>query len=206
MSSKDSYHHGNLRAELIEAALAAARRSGPDAIVLRSITRQLRVSPNAAYRHFADRQALIDAVAESIQSKMAAAMHERMLSIEAGPPDERARAQLRAVGLGYIGFARAEPGWFDTAFFGVRDGSETVTGDLSARVPPPFELLIDALDALVAAGALSQTRRVGAEWACWSAVHGFAQLVLHGPLSALDDTTVTMFAERTVDDIITGIH
>ncbi|QPZ37874.1 TetR/AcrR family transcriptional regulator [Paramicrobacterium chengjingii] len=203
MSPRDSYHHGNLRAELIEAALAEARRSGPDAIGLRSITRQLRVSPNATYRHFADRQALIAAVAQAIQGKMAEEMRMRM-----PPKDERAPAhsRLRAVGLGYIAFARAEPGWFDTAFFGQPDDPAVTMDLVSVSVPAPFTLLIGALDDMVDAGELSTRRREGAEWACWSSVHGFAQLVLHGPLSSQSDEVVTLLAERVVDDIIAGIH
>ncbi|WP_166996940.1 TetR/AcrR family transcriptional regulator [Paramicrobacterium fandaimingii] len=203
MSTRDSYHHGNLRAELIEAALAEARRSGPDAVGLRSITRKLHVSPNAAYRHFADRQALIAAVAQAIQSKMAEEMSSRMPPINGRAP---AHSRLRAVGLGYIAFARAEPGWFDTAFFGQPDGPTETMDAASMSVPPPFALLVGALDDMVDAGELSARRRDGAEWACWSSVHGFAQLVLHGPLSTQQDELVTLLAERVVDDIIVGIR
>ncbi|WP_166979833.1 TetR-like C-terminal domain-containing protein [Paramicrobacterium fandaimingii] len=206
MSTRDSYHHGNLRAELIEAALAAARTDGAQAIGLRSITKQIGVSPNAAYRHFADRQALIVAVAEEIQARMAETMRSRVLASDDDSAATRARSRLRAVGLGYIAFARAEPGWFSLAFFGAREAPEpplSVPGD---RTPPPFALLIEALDALVDAGELAAERRDGAEWACWSAVHGFAELVIYGPLSTHDDELVSALAERVVDDIIVGIR
>ena len=50
-----TYRHGDLRQALLDAGLAMAREGGPDAVVLREATRRAGVSPNAAYRHFADR-------------------------------------------------------------------------------------------------------------------------------------------------------
>ncbi|MDQ6716487.1 MAG: TetR/AcrR family transcriptional regulator, partial [Actinomycetota bacterium] len=55
------YHHGDLRRALVLAATSLARAGGPDAVVLREVTRQVGVSANAAYRHFADRDALLEA-------------------------------------------------------------------------------------------------------------------------------------------------
>ena len=57
-----SYRHGDLRRALLDAGVALAREGGPDAVVLREATRRAGVVPNAAYRHFAGRQALLDAV------------------------------------------------------------------------------------------------------------------------------------------------
>ena len=52
-----SYRHGDLRRALLDAGVALAREGGPDAVVLREATRRAGVVPNAAYRHFAGRQA-----------------------------------------------------------------------------------------------------------------------------------------------------
>ena len=54
-----SYHHGNLRQALIDAGLAVTRNGGPSALSLRDLARRLGVSPNAVYRHFADRDNLL---------------------------------------------------------------------------------------------------------------------------------------------------
>ncbi|GAB2508424.1 TetR/AcrR family transcriptional regulator [Paramicrobacterium agarici] len=205
MPGRETYHHGNLRAELIEAALAEARESGPQAIGLRSITRKLRVSPNAAYRHFDDRNALILAVAAEIQNKMVEEMRSRMPAPDGRTAREKARSRLRAVGLGYIAFARSEPGWFALAFFGARDVPGPPLESADGGTPPPFALLTETLDELVTAGGLAPERRHGAEWACWSAVHGFAELANFGPLASHDESHVTALAERVVDDIISGI-
>jgi AcrR family transcriptional regulator len=197
--SKTGYHHGDLRAALIDAGLHLTRAGGPDALTIREATRQVGVSPNAAYRHFADRDALLRAVATAIQSRMAARMQPSVR--RRGSTEQQARDRLRAVGLGYIRFALDEPGWFTAAFFGadlVDDPSETA-------VAPPYVALVEALDAMVNAGALPPKRRDGAEWPCWSAVHGFAELALHGPLRAASRRQVESLAGRTVDDIVAGL-
>lgn len=200
-----SYHHGDLRRALVDAGLAATRARGSTALGLRDVTRQVGVSPNAAYRHFADRQALLTAVARGIQDRMAEQMRERMPAPGDVAPRDRARLRLRAVGLGYIAFAVAEPGWFETAFFGSGGQPDGVLSGANDRLPPPFALLVEALDGMVEAGELSRARREGAEWACWSAVHGFAGLVVHGPLRGQSQERIDRWAERVVDDIISGI-
>ncbi|MFF0990088.1 TetR/AcrR family transcriptional regulator [Kocuria nitroreducens] len=203
--TRDTYHHGDLRRALVDAGLAATRGRGATALGLREVTRQVGVSPNAAYRHFADRQALLFAVAREIQDRMAEQMRARMPAPGDIAPRDRARLRLRAVGLGYIAFAVAEPGWFETAFFGPGGEPEGVLRDAHDRLPPPFALLVEGLDGLVEAGGLSRERREGAEWACWSAVHGFAELVVHGPLRGQRPEQIDRWAERVVDDIISGI-
>ena len=187
---KTGYHHGDLRTALIDAGLHLTRNGGPEALTIREATRQVGVSPNAAYRHFVDREALLSAVSSAIQHQMVA----RMQISARG----QASGRLRAVGMGYIKFALDEPGWFTVAFFSAEVTTETATA-------PPYLALIDALDAMVNAGALSPDRRVGAEWPCWSAVHGFAELALRGPLRHASRREVDALAGRTVDDIIAGV-
>lgn len=195
-ATKTGYHHGDLCAALIAAGLQLTRTGGPEALTVREATRRAGVSPNAAYRHFADRDALLAAVAMAIHDKMAARMLKPVN--RRGSAQTRARSQLRAVGLGYIGFALDEPGWFAVAFF----GADPVGDD---RVPPPLRALVDALDAMAEAGVLQANRRAGAEWPCWSAVHGFAELALRGPLRGTSRDELDALARRTVDDIISGL-
>jgi len=189
--TKTGYHHGDLRAALIDAGLQLTRAGGPEALTIREATRRVGVSPNAAYRHFADREALLQAVATAIQHRMTARMQS---SVRRRGSTEL----LRAVGIGYIKFALDEPGWFAVAFFGADQSDETVGA-------PPYLALVEALDAMVDAGALPAERRDGAEWPCWSAVHGFAELALRGPLRGASRREVELLAARTVDDIIAGL-
>ena len=188
---KTGYHHGDLLTALIDAGLALTRTGGPEALTIREATRRVGVSPNAAYRHFADREALLTAVATAIQHRMATRMQGSSKTAD----------RLRAVGLGYIKFALDEPGWFEVAFFGA---SLVGLTDETASAPP-YLALVEALDAMVDAGALTPEQRDGAEWPCWSAVHGFAELALHGPLRHASRRDVDAQARRTVDDIVAGV-
>src|SRR5579859_6061141 len=65
---------GTVRAALIEAGLELARAGGPDAVVLREVTRMVGVVPNAAYRHFADRDAFLAAVRDAAVGQLAQRM------------------------------------------------------------------------------------------------------------------------------------
>lgn len=184
---RTTYRHGDLRRALLEAGIALAREGGPGAIVLREATRRTGVVPNAAYRHFANRQELFEAVRAAALGALAEAMeHEWAKTNSIADPAARAQAKLAAVGTGYLGFAVAETGLFRTAF---------AAGEHDVEVPPnpdqtssmglnPFELLGAALDAMVQAGVLPAERRLGAEYLAWSAVHGMALLIIDGPLRA----------------------
>lgn len=194
---KTGYHHGDLRTALIEAGLHLTRAGGPEALTIREVTRRVGVSPNAAYRHFADREALLGAVATEIGHRLAARMQGSTRRVGSALP--RAADRLRSVGLGYIRFALDEPGWFSVAFF----GADALTRETAGA--PPYVALVDALDALVDAGTLTPEQRDGAEWPCWSAVHGFAELALRGPLRHAGRRDVEALAARTVDDIISGV-
>lgn len=203
--ARPRYHHGDLRQALIAAGLDLAREGGPDAVVLREATRRVGVSPNAAYRHFADRDALLDAVSDAAMSMLAAAIDLHFEAITPGDARDVASAQLRAVGTGYVAFAVENPGLFRTAFFVPSDLERSTS---KAKAGPsgrtPFELLTVAIDGLVASGLMPASRRPNAEFLAWSAVHGFALLVIDGPLRALPRDAVDATAQRIIDMVEAG--
>ncbi len=204
---RGTYRHGDLHRALLEAGTELARGGGPDAVVLREATRRVGVAPSAAYRHFADREALLGAVCSAAQSALAVAMETELDGLpRGGDPATSARARLRAVGTGYLRFARAEPGLFRTAF----SASEDLRGAASpARAREggltPFQLLAAALDGLVDAGVLPRERRPGAEFLAWSAVHGLAMLFIDGPLRGLDRAQTQDVGHRLLDMVERGL-
>lgn len=206
-TKRSTYRHGDLHRALIEAGIELARSGGPDAVILREVTRQAGVSPNAAYRHFADRQALLQAVCEAAQSALAVAIEAELARLpKQSDTVSAARAQLRAVGTGYMRFAQAEPGLFRTAF-SVPDNLNTATSRAKAGKSglTPFQLLGAALDKLVEANALPRERRPGAEFLAWSAVHGLSMLVIEGPLRGLDATQAQAIGQRLLDMVERGV-
>ena len=195
------YHHGALHSALIEASIALARDGGPDRVVLREAARLAGVSHSAAYRHFADREALLAEVSAHARSELAAAMRLRV---------SRAKdslEQLQAVGTAYVDFALTQPGLFRTAF--ISHPAATRPDDHDRPAPEtrsladsaePFEILGQVLDQAQDAGLLDPHRRPGAEIAAWSAVHGLASLLLDGPLPTTDADIE--FSLRQVLDLI----
>ncbi|MEO9133457.1 MAG: TetR/AcrR family transcriptional regulator, partial [Jatrophihabitantaceae bacterium] len=158
------YHHGNLRGALVGAGVELARAGGPNAVVLRAASRQAGVSHNAAYRHFANQEDLLAAVADRCMSELGRLMIERSSLVTVRGPVRRARARLEAIGRAYIDFARTEPGWFRTAFSSARpdpesepapDRSDADVDDTNS----PYAILSARLDELVDVGALTPERR-----------------------------------------------
>ena len=199
-----SYHHGDLRHALLEAGIALAREGGPEAVVLREATRRAGVVPNAAYRHFASRDALLQAVRAAALAALAVAMEKEQARVRAQA--DVARASLRAIGVAYLRFAEKEPGLFRTAF--------TVAGEPETAGDPgwsgrsgmnPFQLLGAALDQMVETGALPGERRPGAEYLAWAAVHGLAMLVLEGPLRRVTRAQAREIGRRLVEMVEKGL-
>jgi hypothetical protein len=115
---------------------------------------------------------------------------------------------VRAVGLGYLRFAREETGLFHTAFAAAGDlGADTPGGGDKAGASglDPYQLLGAALDRLVASGALPPERRPGAEFLAWSAVHGLAMLVIDGPLGRAVGSQMDAVAQRLLDMVEKGL-
>jgi len=180
------YHHGRLREALVDAGLQLARAEGPDAVVLRAVTRAAGVSHNAAYRHFADRDELLRAVCERCMSRLALLMEQRMEQAPESDLVTTAWARLGAVGRAYVEFATTEPGWFRTAF--AVPSTVTTFGPGEGVGPSglgPHEQLSARLDDLVTVGAIPPDRRSGLEYGAWSAVHGLSTLLNDGPLREL---------------------
>jgi len=206
-AARSTYRHGDLRRALLEAGIALARAGGPGAIVLREATRRAGVAPNAAYRHFASRQDLLEAVRSAALSELAKAMEAELAKVRRSKTaEDTARANLRAVGAGYLRFALTETGLFRTAF----ETPELLgfTGDPARKGESgldPFELLSAALDKFVETGLLPPERRPAAEFLAWSAVHGFAMLVIDGPLHTLPRADLDAIGTRVIAMVEKGI-
>lgn len=203
--ARSGYFHGDLHRALLDAGFDIARSSGPEAVSVRELARNVGVSPSAVYRHFDDHEQLMSALARRAQALVADAMDERMSMVPVGTESagERRRwadGQLAAVGLAYLDWAWREPGLFRLAFRTHRNLD--AAHDPEARGAcgrTPYEQLERALDSLQDAGELPPVDRPGAEALAWSAVHGFATLTVEGPLRSLDADTRAALARRIVE-------
>jgi len=143
---------GAVRDGLVAAGLELARAGGPDAVVLREATRMVGVVPNAAYRHFADRDELLAAVSAAAMRELAGRMAASVARARGQRGDPAAALRrLRAIGVAYLEFAREEPGLFATAFSLPRQHPYLATTDGTGQDPTPLDRLRAALDELVEA-------------------------------------------------------
>src|SRR4051794_41042643 len=144
---RKTFRHGDLRNALVRAGLAMARAGGPDAVILREATRRAGVAPNAADRHFSSQAALLDAVRSACISRIASAVEMGMARPKPGRDSKLyARRSLRAVGMGYLGFALKEPGMFRTAFSVPPAIHEYNQANTASSRLNPYQLLSLALD------------------------------------------------------------
>jgi AcrR family transcriptional regulator len=206
IEKRKTFRHGDLRNALMAAGIEMARAGGPNAVVLREATRQAGVSPNAAYRHFANQAELLDAVRSACLSRLAAVIEDEMKKCRPGrDPQAFARKSLRAVGMGYLGFAMKEPGMFRTAFSvppPVHSPNPANTASMGLNA---FQLLSLALDRMLASGLLSKKVRQDAEYLAWSTVHGLALLALEGPLHQMPHEMVLGLGDRLVVMVERGL-
>jgi AcrR family transcriptional regulator len=181
---------GAVRDGLIAAGLELARAGGPDAVVLREATQMVGVVPNAAYRHFADRDELLAAVSTAAMRELAARMATGVARVRGKYGDPAAaRRRLRAIGRAYLEFAREEPGLFAAAFALPHQHPYGAPDSGTRQDPLPLDQLRAVLDELADAGVLDRRRRVGIEYPIWSTVHGLAVLTGQGPLRELPNAT-----------------
>lgn len=197
---------GAVRDGLVAAGLELARTGGPDAVVLREATRKVGVVPNAAYRHFADRDELLAAVCTAAMRELGARMAAGVARVRGRRGDAAAaRRRLGAIGSAYLEFAQEEPGLFATAFALPLQHVYEAPGDGTVEDWRPLAQLRTALDELVDAGVLDQKRRDGIEYPIWSAVHGLAVLTGQGPLRDVPDATRRHLEQLTSAFIERGV-
>lgn len=187
VSTPRPYHHGNLRAALLAAAEGALARG--EELSLRSLAREVGVSHAAPRRHFADKQALLDALAEDGFERLGAEMRA---AIEGAGGF---RGQLTALARAYVRFATEHAALLDLMYAG-KHRSESLSSAADRAFAAPLAMIEDAQAAGEIVGG--ELMSVGAvAWACF---HGLASMGNGGllgdvPAEALVDVAV----ERLVD-------
>ena len=173
--SRDTYHHGDLKAVILAKAATLVAERGADGISLRELAREAGVSHAAPAHHFTDRRGLFTALA-------AEGWHLLAEALKAARPD------FIAAALAYVGFALAHPGHYAVMF----DRSLVNPED------PELKAAQDAAGAELAAGVgtLKDERAKAdpqsAALAAWSLVHGFVMLRLNEAIDTDDDPMVAV--------------
>ncbi len=173
---RSAYHHGDLRQSLIDGAIALIQEAGVSDVSLRQVARRVGVSHNAPYRHFADKEALLAAVAEqgfrSLQAAMAAARELVVTPAE----------QLTAIGMAYVKFAITDPAHY-RVMFGEYRNDLCQYPDLAHAAEQAFRVLVHTIAAGQGAGDFRAADPIDLARVAWSLVHGQSMLLLDQKLS-----------------------
>jgi AcrR family transcriptional regulator len=192
-----AYHHGNLRRALLDEALATIRAEGVEGVTLREIGARLGVSRTALYRHFADKSALLSAVAtegfRTLRQQLVAAWEE----------GGRSRAAFQAMGVVYIHFAVDNPSHYRVMFGGFVDATVREP-ELATEAAGAFQALVDALVALQRDGIVRGDDTVLLARHVWAVVHGVAMLGIDGQLH--DRSGVEELTRYAIKRLWTGIE
>src|SRR5499433_2789784 len=184
---KRPYHHGDLRQALVRSALEILSEAGVAGLSLRAAARRARVSAMAPYRHFADKEALLAAVAEYGFRALAA----RLTTAAATAADPR--AGLAALGVAYVLFACDQPSLFKLMF--------GPTIEKKSAHPALDDAGCASFNALRQAVAAAEFFEGDPDWgdvslACWSLVHGLSALIVDGRLTEYDSGPAEAVATR----------
>jgi AcrR family transcriptional regulator len=178
VSPKPAYHHGNLRAALIQAGLDVIAEQGVRALTLREIGARSGVSRMAPYRHFANKEELLYAISEAGFTQFGDALEEARNSTA---PDFPSR--MTAMALAYVRFASEHQAYYQVMF--PHQGSEPVRqGPAGARA---FAVLEETVREGQLSGDVRPDPPVDIARLVWSTVHGISTLGLEkdpGPLTA----------------------
>lgn len=176
-----TYHHGDLRRVLLEAAVHVVDKEGVGALSLQAIARRAGVSSGAPYHHFASREDLLAAIALEGFQLLTAAMREGADQAVPFKGEPAGLARLRGLGHGYVRFALGHPGHFRIMFrpefkAKLREAQEPL-------VDEGMVMLGEAIALCQAEGSIAQGDAKGLVLLAWSAVHGASTLWIDGPLA-----------------------
>lgn len=174
--TKAPYHHGNLRAALLDAGEQLLREQGATGVSLRAVAKEAGVSHTAPYRHFSDKQSLLAGLAEIGFARLRDAMYG---IIDAYPVDPR--AQLIEAGVAYVRLAVANPEMNHLMFGGVLV-DEAIPESLRETSQQSFQGLLDILDNGTRVGLYVDRPSLELAATAWSLVHGLAMLASTGKL------------------------
>lgn len=171
-SARSTYHHGDLRAALLAAARALLDEGGVPAVSLREAARRAGVTPAACYRHFADKDALLMALAVQGFDEFAQALQRAAAGAE---------APFAAMGVAYVAFAVQRPGMF-RLMFGPAVADRSRSPELQQAVAASTRLFEQGLQGSPHVAPADPVAGLRA----WATVHGLATLAIDGMLAPYD--------------------
>ena len=197
---KTPYHHGDLRQTLIDAALRLiADKRDASTLSLREVARRVRVSHAAPYRHFADKDSLLAAVAEEGFHILNGYLQGGCQKAPADP-----LRQLQGSGTAYIQFAIAHPSHY-RVMFGALQVNNTAVPSLNTAAQEAFAVMEKAIASGQTLGKIKAGDPRQLAWVAWSLVHGLALLLIDHQLPITAEPAIANLIEVATQSLIYGI-
>ncbi len=187
MPTKAPYHHGNLKAALIAAAFKELASEGLDGVSLRGVARRAGVSAPAVYRHFADKEALLIAIAAECAERLATTMVTAMAEAPADPLE-----RFRANGIALVRFAVAYPEHFRA--LSTPGLADKIPAEQKQREREFLELERRGLEQAQANGLIASFPLDELMLTASSTMMGLAHAIIQGRLGEVDDERATELA------------
>lgn len=194
MNAKTAYHHGELRAALIEAALNAIEHGGVKALSLRGLARTVGVSPMAPYHHFADRADLLVAIAVEGFQRLQTSKELALAGVGGDPA-----SGLVAGTVNYVEFMINNPN-LHRLMHDIQVAGRAAHPDLATAAAAPAASLLQLVERLLIAHSSTYDAPLAAT-SIWAFAHGTGTLALSGQLGP--DQAKTM-ARAGADALIQG--
>jgi AcrR family transcriptional regulator len=189
------YHHGNLRAALLEGAERALARGGVQELSLREVAREIGVSHAAPRRHFAGKQALLDALAEDGFLRL-----EREMSEAIERAGDGFRERLSALARTYVRFATQHAALLELMYAGKhRPDAAAIRQAADRAFATPLGLIADGQAAGDVVGG--DPERIGA--LAWASFHGLAAMANGG---LLDGAALDVLVDEAVAQLLDGLR
>ena len=183
----NTYHHGDLRDALVQAALAEAERGGPEAISIKALAKKLGVSQPAPYRHFADREALLQAVT-------AEAFRQFNMIMRGAIDKPSKRSKLSRFAQAALEFGLRRNGIYRLMFVSRAMACTTADSELHLAARETFALLVESFEA-PKVGLLREQHALQ----IWAALHGVVMLAEQGLLTG---QMAQITREQVLDNIV----
>jgi AcrR family transcriptional regulator len=183
----NTYHHGDLRDALVQAALAEVELGGPEAISISALAKKLGVSQPAPYKHFSDRESLLTAVTAEAFRQFNAILRQSI-----GKPSKRSK--LSRLAQATLDFGLRRNGIYRLMFASRIMACAPKGSELHVAAMETFELLLESLEA----PAVELLRERGA-LQIWAALHGVVMLAEQGLLTG---EIANVSREELVEDFV----
>ena len=198
-SEKSTYHHGNLRAALLDAAWSLIRAHGLDGLTLRAVAEKLGVSRSAIYRHYSSKDDLLGEIImqgfEQLRLATTQATEQRK--------DNCPLDQLHNMGLAYMRFAVESPALYDLMFH--PDLVARCSDKVKQASLRSYEVLTDMLERCQQAGQIKSGDARRQAFAIWASLHGLITLCRGRPPHAVPEATLEGGFEMLMEQFMAGL-